>query len=750
MAATRTDSNDPTPQARAEEETTELPRGGPRRRLVRLVLVVFMVLMVGPTASAAAVDWDWRKVDILPSFIDGDGADSGIDCTSPPYPQRADSGVYGWLDPGKTTSRIMIPEKDRKPIKVKIDGFGTFKFNGSAVRNPFQENATVSIYEVYGYAGLTVHQYDRGDVKGCLPSWNAAVQASNLMSWIEKSGQALTVRLYSFVFSGLSLLQTFQDFSAKVTGYALLLPLLSIGLIFTAFYFALRARHGDVADATAKSLGTGVIVTLGVAAALYPIMIGGAVDKGMAGVLSATSDQVSSQRAESAQKPPDAATAVAGNLHEAILWPAWKDSWFGRENSKTAEKYGPALFASMAFSRYETDLVKKDPSKADALVKGKQRSFRSIAEKIKSEDPAAYQYVSGKQTGDQVGTWFISMIGTLFALGPFLYALCRFLYAMVLTRVGIAIAPAVALITQFPRFQKKALDMGKYIGMGIVAACAFGAYSMIYVVAGVGTILSPENSWHPLLKMLVLALMNLAAWRLARRLGIVDQRTVRQQVTDHATKIKKFRRKARRERRRRAPEEPTLKPQPAPGPGPDGPLDGGYYSQVPQPAPPALEPPREASLKTRVLKAGGKGAVKGAATTAVAGAATGGTVTVGAMVAGGAKGAVVEVFRPKKKDSGGSTRGRRGRRDRRRGKNPQSPTYLPTAERQSRLRRGVNAARTRTKSDTPKKSQPLAPTAIYQASEKPATPATRKAKYRTERGQRVYDVYVPTNERVNP
>ena len=89
------------------------------RRIVQLTLILLGVLLIGAGPSSAA------------PFIPG-----VPDCKDAPAPQRPGDGLSGFLDP---PSDSPAPPAD-----------------------PFVPNATTSIYDQFGYAGLTWHTYDLG------------------------------------------------------------------------------------------------------------------------------------------------------------------------------------------------------------------------------------------------------------------------------------------------------------------------------------------------------------------------------------------------------------------------------------------------------------------------------------------------------------------------------------------------------------------------------------------------------------
>ena len=334
--------------------------------------------------------------------------------------------------------------------------------------------------------------------------------------------------------------------------------------------------------------------------------------------------------------------------------------------------------------------------------------------------------------------------------------------------------------------------------MTALQALVFGVYSLIFVFAGMGTILSPDLKIHPLLKIVALIVMNICAFMLARRMGLTGS-------------MRKWRRK-RSERRQERPQDEPERPDAdsrrdepdvpqMPGRGPNRP-------QLPPPAPPAevhtptrgikdrpqqlpaptpprelpaatpprelaapapkprklQQPPRKLQQPPRELPAAqtsevpaapaspsvgnraAKGAVEGGAATALVGLATGGSVTLGGIAVGAAKGAFASgstAVGEKAADKKAAKKANKQlERDLRKGR---TSTEIRMAREQHGIEppRGAHSdpeQRTRTVRDSKRKV--VEPSEIYRPGEQtPSTP--RKANRRVEQGREVYDIYVP-------
>lgn len=731
-----------------------------RSRLYAVVLALLALLTLGAGPAGAV------EIPVPPgpwSSVMGK-----LECLSPPSPANPNEGVTGWLDPG--------------PGKI-VDG------------DPFAKNADVTIYEVYGYAGLESQKFDRGDIKGCAPEFDAANTLTNWTIGLSTTLQALVTRLYYVVFDGGlgDALQPFSELAAQALGWSILLPLLGVAVCATGLWFIARSRRGDLVESISKSAGTLVIIGLGVAAFIYPVTIGRAVDNGMGEAVAAVNQTVAGSRdtietveqrkdavGEDAEQREDegrlvlegqngpaaagavaaldaakqaapggksATSIIASNVHEATLWNSWKQATFGRGNDAAAREFGPTLFKNSAFTRAEAERISKDPSKAKDLREQKQQAYVDAAKKMQKKYPAAYEHLAGKHIGNRFGFWMVGgLLGTLAAISLVGYSLIRLIWASVVTRIGIGAAPIIALGAQFPTFQDKALELVKWVARAIWTAVVFGAITAVYVVGGLGAILSPNNDMHLMVKLLVLVLTSLAVWRLLRRLGLVTGRPKTPSIT-----------------------VPSLRR--ARGDGGD---DAARDVQSPRElfeAPPSTEQPAaETIIRTRtidsnavpvrpVLPAGSvknyvsterqqtrqaldenrsgarsemtKGAATGAAMAVATGVATGGTSTIAAAAGAAAKGAAKGALVSGAKGATSHPGSRRGDYDL--AERPSAPS--------SSQGNGAAGLRTRRADST----VTVDPSALYDPSERlPAS--VRPARSRTEGGTTIYEIYSPAGE----
>lgn len=538
---------------------------------------------------------------------------TGTDCLRPPTPASPNDGLAGWIDPGPTNP----PTGD-----------------------PFAKDATVSIYSQYGYAGLEPVEYD----PGCASIWSwhqLGAAASNIAAVIT----AVTVRLYRLVMSGTfgSLFDGIQAVMSNALGMGLFVPLISLGLACTGLYFLSRARKADLAGESKTALVSALIVVGGVAAIFYPFAIGSLVDKGITTTITSVNQLI--MPAPAGTTPGDPGTAgdmIAANVHASVLYQTWRQQTFGPDGEQAADEFGPRLFAASAFNRTEQATITADPSKAADMIKTKKDQYKAIAREVETKYPQAYTHLAGAQSLTTLGLGVMGLLAVVLACGFLIYSLWKFAYALVVARVGIGVAPVVALIAQFPRFHHHAMTLLGAIASAAMTAVVFGVAAIAYLVAGIGKIMDPSTTWHPVGKMLAMLVLTVVLLRLLKKFKM-------------AAKVKGLR------GRGITPTQPV----------------GGQASQVaataattvgaaavtgaamaPPSTPEANMTPKRAPRDVPItfdqtqqqpsrVKGAIAGATQGAATTAAAGALTGGTVTAGAVAAGAAKGAAGSSVAPR-------------------------------------------------------------------------------------------------------
>lgn len=443
-----------------------------------LILVALLAALLTPVYMAANAD---ATVATIPT---------GRDCLRPPTPESPTVSVPSWIDPGPENA----PDGDA-----------------------FDPNSGTTLYDKYGYAGYMAHIFDPGCLDGTRVYDFMNDQANTYMQ-SSLAWTAISVRLTRTVMGGTfgSIWDPMQKEAARITGNGLFIPLLGVGIAVTGLYVMAQAKRGDVAEQSKSVMGAVMILVVGAAVVAFPVTVGAKVDEGMTAAFSAANQLLTTNGGE---QPRDAADMVASNMVSSVAYNTWAAETFG-QNGPAAEKYGPELFKSGVFSRAEQREIDADPSKAGRMIDGKKDAYKDTARKVQEEFPQAYEALAGNDTKSRAGHALVGGLSTAAALFFLCYCLVRTMWAMVVTRVGIGLAPMISVFTQVPSFQHIALEALTWVAEAVGKAILFGFVFAVFLAGGIGGIMDPSSEMHPAMKAFALIMMTVAMMALFKRLGV--------------------------------------------------------------------------------------------------------------------------------------------------------------------------------------------------------------------------------------
>ncbi len=450
----------------------------PRLRAL-LVIAALLACLIGPVLAASTAD---ARAAAIPT---------GTDCLRPPTPASPTSGLASWIDKG--------PDK-------------------APTGDPFDPKSSTSIYDVYGYAGFDAVVFD----PGCLDSsriWDAPNEAANAMTGISAAGIAVAVTLTRLVMQGNvgSLWKPLQEKALDFLGQGIFVPLIGLAVILTGLVIISRARKGDVVGETRASAFSALIILAGSLAITSGLTVGAAIDSGVTSTFAAANQLMSKDQSPDTREPGD---AVAANLVGQVLYQSWANEMFGG-NEKAAQDYGPRLFKAGALTREEQRQIDADPRKAAAIIEAKKTAYKAVAKEVETKHPQAYAHLAGNDTRTRTGYALAGLIGAGAGVGYLIYALVKTMWAMVIARIGIGATPLVALVAQVPRWQHLAMELLTWVVEAVVKAAAFGFLFVVFLAGGIGGIMSPGTTWHPLVKAAALVMASIAMHLLLKRLGLV-------------------------------------------------------------------------------------------------------------------------------------------------------------------------------------------------------------------------------------
>lgn len=465
-----------------------------KRLLLGLVLaVVGLLAMAGP--AAAVPDIPLPPITDLPGIgVPGLPGIPTPDCTADVPITSPGTGIANNIDPGPANPRT-----------------GT----------PFGDNPESSIYETSGYA------FSWPSLRsGCSPTdlvgadnaedlggsaWGAV---ANFMLVGISFGVAVVVLLlrYAYAPSTLEIFNPVQELAANALGSTVFMVLFGLFLVAAAVVMLFRHRDGDVRGALTHGGWVLALTVGGVAATLYPLSIGPAVDNAVTGLVAQVNSTVAKA---SGNDTLSAADGVGANVVQSVLYPTWCAGMVGRFNGETADEFCPRLLAASTITRAEWAEAQGDPEKMTALKEAKQEAFLDVADDLEKADPAAYEYLNGEHNDHR--TWYAALggVGMLCATLFIGTAGVLLLYGLIVLRVAIMLFPLVAMLGVIPSARHFVTKVVDYSFGALVTAVTFGAIAAVFT-AMVGAFLAPGTNIPPLVAMVLLLLTTFAAWKVTK------------------------------------------------------------------------------------------------------------------------------------------------------------------------------------------------------------------------------------------
>jgi len=433
------------------------------RRVLQLTLILLGVLLVGAGPSSA--------LSSIPGIPD---------CKDAPAPQRPGDGLPGFLDP--------TPDKP------------------APAADPFVPNATTSIYDQYGYAGLTWHTYDLGcggDIRD--PGAMSDTLIGNLSLSAATWGIALANGVHNRVSHPQTYMAPLDSVVATVSdrvkqavwgpwgGVALL------GVVALLLWYSSSGRLSTVTRAAAWAL---LVLAVLSGVTQYPTRVAGFFDD----AVTSSIGQVNAGTAGLSNLPSttDPAHAQGSLLVDRILYEAWLRGELGSSTSPAAQKWGPTLFKASAFSYDETRQA-QDPQRAQQLTDQKAQTFKDTADQIQRQDPTAYLALQGK-SNSRGGVGFMTLFAMLFTTLFRLVADIFMFAGLVMLRFLVMFFPAVAVLGIMSPMSAIVRRVANMAGASVVNVVSFAAGSAVHTTV-ISALLSKSDSAGMGLLALVLCLV---------------------------------------------------------------------------------------------------------------------------------------------------------------------------------------------------------------------------------------------------
>lgn len=401
------------------------------------------------------------------------------DCKDAPTPDIPGTGTATWF----------LPSPDQDP----------------APADPFAATTTTSIYQQYGFAGVTFQTYDLGCGGFARDPADIIMNSvSNFLIQIPIALVAFTGWVLGAAFHPDTMFGDLDKFIGQVSGVlrAKFFNLYSVPLLAAgALWMVNRARKRDFG-----SVVSWIAISVGLVAALsvlsnYPTAAGHLVDN----TVSSTVGQVSSGFAGQDTGDVDPEVSAVANEHRAVLYGPWLTGTFGNSNSAMAQKYGPQLFDAQALTWQQAHL---DPDARKKVIEDKQSAFGDIMSKIKDEDPSVYEIAQGKKSEIRLGSTIVSGFAAAVTSAFLLVAGLLMLAAFVIVRLGVMVAPVLLTLGLFPPLLGRVRAVGEGIFASVLGCMGFGIGTALDVFL-VGQIMAPGSSLSPLRQLLLIAVLSL-------------------------------------------------------------------------------------------------------------------------------------------------------------------------------------------------------------------------------------------------
>ena len=458
-----------------------------------------------PTAPASR-----SPLDRLGDAATGTAAD--LKCKRPPAPGKPDTDLAGWIDSG-----------------------------------PSQRGS--GLYSVYGYGGWQPVIYDPGcpvSLDGGLRGAEARIfdgrnETASLYVQAQLTAVALAVEAADIVFAqdGVwALLTPITAFLRWSVGARWWVLFGALALAATGLYWLMRARRGDVAEASASSARSAIILAVGGACLATTVTAGALVSQGVSAFYGAMSEATVATSATVADQalagtsptpgtpapPPGTADAVLGDmLMSNVVYPSWTMLHFGNDQ-QAAEQFGRRLFAAGAMTRDEAARAAQDPAYASSLSATKKADYVTVAGEYQAAYPDTYnRYLAGNDTSGRPSAALAGLLGCIPIVVFLVWSLWWMGTLRIVIDLALAVAPAGALLAQFPRAQWLATALVKWLTAYLVTAVIATALFVVLVAGGVGGILGADAATSSkVIAMFVLLLLGRAVWKRRR---VITERT---------------------------------------------------------------------------------------------------------------------------------------------------------------------------------------------------------------------------------
>lgn len=286
------------------------------------------------------------------------------------------------------------------------------------------------------------------------------------------------------------LLDTAEGATQLLLGATFFVPYLTVGVAATGLWFMWRANKDSLGVVTHQSVFAFVMLAAGAAVIAYQFTVAPAVDSVVREVHVANGYIATGQENEEA--PVDPGTRAADELTDSILLRTWGIVHLG-PNMDIVDQYAERLFLASTRTRAEDARAQMDGPYALALNTQKTQHWIQVAGEVKAADADSYKWLEGADSDARVPWAVLGLLASFLILTLVGGAAVIVAFCYVAIRVVFAVFPAVALITQHPRFQRHGAVVIEYIWQ-IVLWAAIATVGLIVSLRTVMSVMDDDSA----------------------------------------------------------------------------------------------------------------------------------------------------------------------------------------------------------------------------------------------------------------
>ncbi|MEV6926901.1 DMT family transporter [Dactylosporangium sp. NPDC051485] len=471
-----------------------------------------------PTDKLCTVE-EWRNplnFDRCAAGLKSDIA-SRASCLDAPTPDAPDSGMAGWF-------AQRLPSSKQNGIQGRYSqyGYAGYDFNtydlkcASIVTNPSAEFENTVANGEFLLATSIVGASDALRERAWDPSY--------MWGWADPLVEKATRAIYDKVFT----------------------PFGAVTLAIVGLYLLWRSRQSDLSNAMTTAGWAVFVMILMSALAAWPTWSAHLADQTLTSSLGVIHDAVGPPDeskdgtciidVDSCKDHRPPAVRASDTVVDGLLYRNWLRGTLGTADSETAKKYGPALYDARSFTWDEIEQIRSDEQHTreenerraaaggnepplESVVRSKKTQEKSdrwkeIAERIKTEDPEAYEHLQGTKGMDRIGAGFLAILSALFFALFDITASVLVILGFLIFRWAVIAAPMLGTVGILRPANAGLRRLGNAVIAAVFNIIIFGAGSAIYLLA-VSLILSTAAlaAW---LQVVLIWLTGVVGWLLLR------------------------------------------------------------------------------------------------------------------------------------------------------------------------------------------------------------------------------------------